>query len=152
MTKHTHSNFGKILRNLLGLGLGLLFGSIAYILLSVNLSTLFPLPEGVDTGNIESLRKHIAEFSYQNFIPPFLGHAVGTLLGAFICTIVAVSRKAALSLIIGLFFLGIGIFMVVQLPKTPLWFILIDLCLAYLPMATLGTFLGRKTLKLVNRN
>jgi hypothetical protein len=43
-----------------------------------------------------------------------------------------------------LFMLG-GISMVIMLPETPIWFILVDLIGAYIPMAYLGYKLVKKS-------
>ena len=45
---------------------------------------------------------------------------------------------------IGFAFLAGGVMMVLTLPATPVWFILLDLIVAYLPMAYLGYKLGQR--------
>ena len=66
-----------------------------------------------------------------------MGHAGGTLIGAWISSKIMVSNRWIGALIIGLFFL-IGGFMEVSARPTPTWFAVVDLGLAYLPMAWLG--------------
>ena len=70
-----------------------------------------------------------------NFIFPFLAHALGTLIGAFLAKI-ANSYQLPLALSIGVCFLIGGVTMVYILP-TPVWFICTDLILAYIPMGYL---------------
>ena len=68
---------------------------------------------------------------------PFLAHALGTLAGAWLAALLAASHKMGLALGIGVLFLAGGISAVVMLPA-PLWFEVLDLLLAYIPMAWLG--------------
>ena len=72
----------------------------------------------------------------KHFIMPFLAHALGTFVGAFVAAIIAISNKINLALAIGVLFLTGGISMVFMLPS-PTWFTLLDLIGAYLPMAYL---------------
>jgi hypothetical protein len=74
-------------------------------------------------------------FELQNFIGPFLAHALGTFVGAFIVAVI--TKNLRLSLIIGFSFL-IGGAMEVASLSAPLWFNVLDLVLAYIPMAYLG--------------
>ena len=68
---------------------------------------------------------------------PFLAHALGTLVGAFIAAKIAVSHKMRFALGLGVFFLLGGIAAVFMLPA-PMWYNVTDLVLAYIPMAYLG--------------
>lgn len=72
-----------------------------------------------------------------NLIIAFLAHALGTLVGAIIAGLIAATHKMKFALSIGLFFLIGGIINVFMLPS-PLWFAIIDLAGAYIPMAWLG--------------
>ena len=77
-----------------------------------------------------------------NFLFPFLGHAIGTLVGAFVVAKFAASHAMKLALGIGAFFLLGGI-AAANMLGGPAWFIAADLLLAYLPMAWLGAFLAK---------
>jgi hypothetical protein len=68
---------------------------------------------------------------------PFLAHAPGTFVGAFLAAKIGANHKMKFALAIGCFFLIGGIINVFLLPS-PVWFTLIDLLLAYIPMAYLG--------------
>lgn len=68
---------------------------------------------------------------------PFLAHAIGTLVGAFLAAKIAASHGLKLSLSIGVLFLVGGIQMSMMLPA-PMWFDVLDLGVAYLPMGWLG--------------
>ena len=68
---------------------------------------------------------------------PFLAHALGTLIGAMIAALIAATRKFTMAMIIGVFFLIGGISAAFMIPA-PTWFVLLDLGMAYIPMAWLG--------------
>ncbi len=118
-------------------------GSLVNITL-VNIGpSIVPLPEGADVSNMEDLRESMALFTPANFIFPFLGHALGTLAGAFLAANLSVSLYRVFAILVGVFFLAGGISMVVMVGG-PLWFTTTDLLIAYLPTAYLGAKLGGK--------
>lgn len=126
-----------ILRNILAVVAGVVIGSIVNMaIISISGSIIAP-PEGVNPEDIESLKANIHLFEPKHFVMPWLAHALGTLVGAFIAAYIAVSRKMILALVVGAFFLVGGIMMVQMLPG-PLWFTFVDLGLAYIPMGFLG--------------
>lgn len=86
---------------------------------------------------IEGLKASIHLFEPRHFIMPFLVHALVTFTGAKHTFVIALSHKLKLVLVIGLFFLMGGIINAILL-RSPIWFIIIDLVLAYFPMAWLG--------------
>lgn len=126
-----------ILRNILGFIAGLFIGSMVNMGLIMISGSIIPLPDGVDNSTEEGLKAGMHLFEPKHFIFPFLAHALGTFVGALVTALIAGSHKIKLGILIGLFFLAGGIYMVILLPA-PLWFNLLDLSLAYLPMAYLG--------------
>ena len=105
-----------------------------------------PPPPGYDLNTMEGLAAAMPQMQPMHFLFPFLAHAVGTLVGALIVARFAASRQLQISLIIGsLFFVG-GLQMVMELPS-PMWFNVLDLGLAYFPMALLAHKLGRSSMK-----
>lgn len=132
----------KILRNIGALVLGWLIGSVVNMGL-VNLGhSVFPM-EGVDLNDMDALAAAMPNMGAEHFLFPFLAHAVGTLVGAFIAAKIAISAKMKLAIGIGAFFLIGGIMVNTMLPG-PLWFTVVDLIVAYLPMAYIGGKLGSK--------
>ena len=131
------------LRIALGLVLGVVVGIVANMGLVMLGGIVLPPPEGVDPTELESIRANIGSYSPLQFVPPFVAHAVGTLIGAGLAT--AISRSASFwpALVVGGWFLLGGIAMVALIPETPVWFMAVDLGLAYLPMALLGHRLAR---------
>lgn len=126
-----------ILRNVLAVIIGLFLGGVVNMALITISGSIIPPPEGVDPANMDSLKESIHLFQPKHFVFPFLAHALGTLVGAFITTKIAATNKFNLAMVIGAFFLIGGIMMVMQLPG-PMWFNVLDLVVAYIPMAWLG--------------
>jgi len=122
-----------ILRNILAVIAGLVIGSMVNMAIIMVSNNVIPLPQGADNSSAETLKATIHLFEPKHFIFPFLAHAIGTFVGAYVCARIA-THKMVLAMFIGLFFLAGGIYMVVILPS-PIWFTLVDLIGAYLPVA-----------------
>ena len=130
-------------RNILAVIAGVVSGSVVNILL-VNIGpSVVPLPEGADISTAEGLRDSMALFTPANFLFPFLAHALGTLVGAFIAARFAASHHRRFALGIGVFFLIGGIAAAIMLGG-PIWFTVADLLLAYVPMGYFGAALARR--------
>ena len=124
---------------LVALILGGVFNSLV---LNVGME-IIPPPEGYDMNNPTELAKAMAVMEPKHFLFPFLAHASGTLLGVIFFTYFSKSNKLIFSLFVaGFFFVG-GLYMVLILPA-PIWFNVIDLVLAYFPMAALGFKLAKR--------
>ncbi|PSG88683.1 hypothetical protein [Aurantibacter aestuarii] len=133
------------LRNILAVVLGWFAGSIVNMALVQLGYYIYPIPN-VDTNNLEALTNVMPSLSSKHFIFPFLAHAVGTLVGAFITALIVLKYKVRFALVIGtLFFIG-GIIVNMMLPA-PTWFKAVDLLLAYMPMAFAGGFLAKSLKK-----
>lgn len=130
-------------RNILAVIAGIVVGSLVNMLLVGMGPAIVPLPEGADVSTTEGLRESMQYFSPINFLVPFLAHALGTLSGAFTAAKIAGSHHVKIALVVGLFFLAGGIAAVIMLGG-PLWFQILDLVVAYLPMAYLGALLARR--------
>jgi len=127
-----------ILRNILAVVAGLIVGLLVNMAL-VNLGPqLIPPPEGADITSMEGLKSTIHLMQPKHFLMPFLGHALGTLVGAALAAYLAVGNKMRPAMVVAAFFLLGGISMVYMLPSSPMWFNVADLGLAYLPMGWLG--------------
>ena len=100
-------------------------------------------PEGADVTTMEGLKAALPLFEPRHFIMPFLAHALGTLVGAILAALIAVDKKMRFALVIGFLFLIGGIMNVISLPS-PIWFTILDLGLAYLPMAFIGGRIGQR--------
>jgi hypothetical protein len=95
----------------------------------------------VDVNDAESLARAMPLFEPRHFIMPFLAHALGTLAGAIAAYLIAASHKPTFAYVIGVVFLCGGIAACFMIPA-PAWFMALDLVVAYLPMAWLGSWIG----------
>lgn len=135
----------KFIKNLTSIIAGLLIGGTCNLfLLRIN-GGVIPLPSGADLSTPEGLASSIALFNPIHFLAPFLAHAIGTLVAAFVTIKLAATKSWSIARIPGILFFMAGVFMVHSL-HAPLWFEVIDLSLAYLPMAWLGFLLARPKL------
>ena len=125
-----------VIRNILALVAGWLVGSIINMGLIQTGHTLIPI-EGVDPSDMEALAAVMPTLDFKYFIFPFLAHALGTLAGAIVAGLLAVTHKMKFSLGIGVLFLIGGIMVNYMLPG-PTWFAIADIVLAYIPMAWIG--------------
>ena len=132
-----------IIAVLIGLYVG---GSLNMALINISGSIIAP-PEGVITTTAEGLKESLHLFEPKHFLMPFLAHALGTLFGALIAALIASKHKIWFALGIGCWFLFGGVTMIFLLPS-PLWFTVLDLTLAYIPMAYLG---GKFAIKLTSK-
>lgn len=132
-----------IFRNVLAVIAGLLAGSLLNGLIINFSGSVIPLPEGSDPSTTEGLQAAILLYEPKHFLFPFLAHALGTLVGAFVAAKISPNYGFKLAMVVGLFYLAAGIYMVIILPS-PLWFDILDLAVAYFPMAYLGWLLAKK--------
>ena len=93
--------------------------------------------EGLVPNDMDALAAMMPTLEFEYFIFPFLTHGLGTLAGATIAGVIAASHKMKFSLAIGCLFLAGGITMSYMLPG-PIWFIILDLLISYIPMAWIG--------------
>ena len=129
------------LRNLLAVLTGLLLGSLVNMGLIMVSGKVIPPPAGADVTTMEGLKASLHLFEPKHFLFPFLAHALGTLVGAFLAARLAGSRPRMFGFVVSGFFLLGGVMNAFVLPA-PAWFIATDLLGAYLPMAWLGGRLG----------
>ena len=130
-----------MIRNILAVIAGLVVGSVVNMMLIKLGHMVVALPPGADVSTMEGVKAAMPMFGPEQFIFPFLAHAGGTLVGALIATMIASSHKFVIAMITGAFFLIGGIAAVIMLPA-PLWYDVIDLLFAYIPMAWIGATLG----------
>ena len=126
-----------ILKNIIAVVAGFLCGSLVNGGIIMVSGSLIPPPDGADVTTMEGLKASIHLFEPRHFLMPFLAHALGTLVGAFLAAKLAANHQLKFALVIGILFLAGGITNVILLPS-PLWFSVLDLVAAYLPMAYLA--------------
>lgn len=131
------------LRNTLAFLAAVILGMVVNGSLITISAQVIPPPAGVDVTQAESLAANIHRFEPKHFLTPFLAHALGTLAGAIAVTLLAASQQKKLALAIGALFLIGGVMAAFMIPA-PVWFIGLDLLVAYLPMALLGFVLAKR--------
>src|SRR5262245_34398339 len=133
----------RILRNILAVVVGLTVGGGVNMALVIASPLVIPPPAGVDVSDPQSLSESMHLFEPKHFVFPVLAHAVGTLVGALVAYLVAASHRPLFASVIGACFLLGGIAAARMIPA-PVWFVVLDLAAAYVPMAFLGTLLDRR--------
>ncbi len=98
-------------------------------------------PEGLDFTDEESFKSKAHLLTNIHFLWAFLAHAAGSFVGGIVASKIAPQSKTKYALFVGVFFLIGGIKMVMDIPS-PGWFVALDLLIAYIPMAWLGSKLG----------
>jgi hypothetical protein len=145
MKKYYYSKFktkltktmNPIIRNILAVLAGLFIGGLVNLGIIIISPSLVPLPPGVDPNDLESIKSNIHLYEAKHFLMPFVAHALGTLVGAFIAVKLAASHHLYIGIGIGAFFIIGGIMAVSMIPG-PMWFSVLDLLIAYIPMGWLG--------------
>ena len=132
-----------IIRSILAIVLGLVVGSAINMGIIMISTSVIPPPEGVDITTMEGLVENMHLMQPINFLMPFLAHAFGTLAGATVAALIATNQKIKFAMAIAVLFLIGGTINVFMLPS-PLWFNVVDLLGAYVPMGWLGWRLASK--------
>lgn len=132
----------NILKNITAFIVGAVIGGLVNMGIIMISDSVIALPKEIDPSDMDSLVDNFHLFKPINFLMPFLAHALGTLIGAFIAAKIAATYKLQFALSIGILFLLGGIQMANILPA-PNWFNIADLGFAYIPMAYLGYRLAK---------
>lgn len=126
--------------------MAVLFGWLAGSIINMGIikagHLVFPIKD-LDPNDMDALARVMPTLDFKYFIFPFLAHALGTLSGAMLAGWIASSHKMKYSIGIGLLFLLGGIWVNYIIPG-PVWFTIIDIAFAYLPMAWLGGKIAQK--------
>lgn len=129
-------------RNIFAILCGIVSGSLVNMALVMIGPGLIPPPDGVDMSSTQSIAQSVQLLQPKHFLFPFLAHSLGTLSGALTAYLLSGSYRVHLGYTIGIFFLIGGIAASYMIPA-PLWFVILDLLLAYIPMAWLAIFFGK---------
>ncbi len=132
-----------VFKKIIAVVIGVFAGGILNMGLIMISGSIIAPPEGAITTTMEGLKESLHLFEPKHFIMPFLAHALGTLFGAFVTAIIVNDHKIKFALVIGVWFLIGGIMNILMLPS-PTWFTILDLTLAYIPMAYLGGSIALK--------
>jgi hypothetical protein len=132
-----------VIRNSLAVLAGIIVGSVVNIGIIMVSSSIIPPPAGADVTKEEGLKASMHLFKPINFLFPFIAHALGTFVGAFVAASIAINHKMICALIVGVFFLAGGIAVNLFMLPSPLWFTISDLALAYIPTAYIAVRIAR---------
>jgi hypothetical protein len=141
------TTMNPILKNILAVVAGAIIGSIINMAIITLSGSIIHPPAGADVTTMEGLKASMHLMEPKHFIFPFLAHALGALSGAFLASLIAATHKVTMGIIVGCLFLIGGIANVMMLPS-PLWFTVLDLAGAYIPMGYLGGKLGASRKKI----
>lgn len=131
------------LRIALALIAGLVVGGGVNMALIMLGPSLIPPPAGADMTTAEGLQAAMPLLEPKHFLVPFLAHAVGTLVGTLVGSLLTASRRAVVAYAVGAVFLCGGVAASFMIPA-PTWFEVLDVVVAYLPMAWLGLSLANR--------
>lgn len=132
-----------VIKNILAVIAGIVVGSVVNMGIIMISGSVIPPPEGADVTTAEGLKASMHLFQPKHFIMPFLAHALGSLAGGLVAALIAATHKTKFALGVSAFFLLGGIANVFILPS-PMWFNIVDLAGAYLPMGYLAGKLATK--------
>jgi hypothetical protein len=140
------TNMNRIIETLILIASILLGGLLNGKIIEIQ-ELVIPLPPGADFSTEEGLKSSMKLLSAKHFLVPFLAHALGTLLSGTLAVLFLKKSNRLLYFlwIIGGLFFAAGTYMVAILPA-PWWFNILDLSLAYFPMAWLPYYLLRKSI------
>lgn len=134
------------LKSILASVSGIILGSLVNMGIIMISGSVIPPPEGADVTSMESLKASMHLFQPKHFIMPFLAHALGTFVGALLAAAIVPLHKMRFAFTISIWFLIGGIMNIFILPS-PVWFTVLDLVIAYIPMGYLaGKLAERKKL------
>ncbi len=86
---------------------------------------------------VEGMSQGMHLLEPQHFAVPFLAHALGSFVGALVACFAVASHRQRAVYFVGVFYLLGGITAATMIPA-PAWFVVLDLVLAYIPMAWLA--------------
>jgi hypothetical protein len=133
----------NIVRNILAVVLGFVLGSIVNMLVLSAGHALMPPPAGFDGTSLEGVAETIHLLTPVDLIVPFLAHAIGPFVGVLCAMFISASSRSTIAIILGVLFLAGGIAANIMIPA-PMWYRVVDVVFAYIPMAFLGWKLSGK--------
>lgn len=128
------------LRSIVATAAGIVTGVVVISAVEAVANSMYPLPAGVDSNNLEALRAAIVTMPDGAFLMIMLGHMLGALSAGIVSMLIAKDTFRP-TLVCGGMFMAFGLINLVVLPH-PL-FMWAEV-LGYVPLAYLGARLVRK--------
>jgi hypothetical protein len=133
----------NIIRGVLAVVLGIVACMFAKMAVMKFGPSIFPFPDGMNPNNFEDWKTFAPVLQAKHLVTPFLDHALGSFFGGLVAALIAANRKIVFAIAIGILHLVGGIAAAFMIPA-PVWFIALDLIVAYIPMAYLGGLISGK--------
>jgi hypothetical protein len=133
----------KTIYTVLWVVLSLVFGSLINGLIIYIAPLIIKYPEGVSFATEASTIQSMKLLQPIHFIIPFVAHALGTFISTLLMAIYVKNNFLKLAFFISVLYLFAGVLNVIMYPS-PIWFIVLDLVVAYIPLGYLGAIVGVK--------
>jgi hypothetical protein len=133
----------KTIYTVLWVVLSLVFGSLINGLIIYIAPLIIKYPVGVSFATEESTIQSMKLLHPIHFIIPFVAHALGIFISTLLMAIYVKNNFLKLAIFISVLYLFAGVLNVIMYPS-PIWFIVLDLVVAYIPIGYLGAKLGVK--------
>jgi hypothetical protein len=133
----------NIVRNILAVVVGFVVGSVVNMAVIAIGHVIMPPPAGFDGTSMDGVASTIHLLRPTDFIVPFLAHAFGPFTGVLSAMFIAASSRKTIAIILGALFLMGGIVANIMVPA-PMWYRIVDVVFAYVPMAFLAWKIGGK--------
>jgi hypothetical protein len=127
----------NIVRNILAVIIGLIIGNVVNMAVISVGHAIMPPHAGFDGNSMEGVASTIHLLQPLDFIVPFLAHALGPFVGVLAAMFIAASSHKTIAIIVGVLFLVGGIAANIMIPA-PMWYRIVDMVFAYIPMAFLA--------------
>ena len=124
-----------IFRNIVAIIAGVVVGSFINMGIIMVSGKIVPHPDGANLHTSEGLKEAMYLMQPKHFIMPFLAHALGTFIGAGITALISVNHRMKFAFVVAGWFLMGGIYVNTIMLPSPLWFTVVDLTFAYIPMS-----------------
>lgn len=130
-----------MVRNILAVILAFLGGGVCVLTLETFGHRLYPLPEGLDTNDLEQIAQYVSTAPIGALLFVLLAQSAGSFAGGMITAIVGGSRLWLLAFIYGVVALFMAGLNVILIPH-PIWMMTMALVLP-IPLAVLGSRAGQ---------
>lgn len=134
----------SIVRNVLAFIAGLIVLAVMKMIVTKIGNLVIPPPAGIDLSTVEGWKAAMPLFETKHWLTPFLEHSIGSFSGGLVVALLAATQKTKLAIAIGVLHLLGGIIAAAMLP-IPVWFSVLDLVVAYVPMAWFGGKIGSRS-------
>lgn len=129
-----------MIRNFLSVVLALLIGGICVFAVEKIGHTVYPIPEGLDTSNLQALAEYTKSLPLGAFLFVLGAQCAGSLVGGIVTGFVSVAKRST-ALIYGVLALILAALNLVAIPH-PMWFMILSILLP-IPLALVGSSIGQ---------